>query len=436
MSAAAVPRARHALVESVLIGLLGQAAVVVSGVVVARTLGVESRGDLALLSVLPLILTQFGGLGLPLATTFEIVRQPSIARTLLRQLARFIWLQTFVLTLLHAAILVLLLADRPHQVRVAAAYTLVTVPAFNAMQHGLAVMQGQHRYREFNVLRLAPMFLYAALAVALFVLDRGTLPVLAACYAACWLVIGMVTLVRALAGSAPEQPGATPPPTAQLVRFGARSVLGSASPSDGFGIDQAVVGLLVSTRALGLYVVASAFTNLTRFVTQSIGLVAYPLVAAQRDAKDADRAMWRFTAIGVLAVLAIVVVLELAVGRLISFFFGESFAGSAGVARVLLVAALFVGARRVLSDAARGANRQLIGTIAEVASWTVFVPALLVLTPLLDLYGTAMALVAASAVSLAVLVRGVRRAPRAAPQPAGHGGTPSPDVTPEVPDVV
>lgn len=416
------------LVASVLTGLSGQAALIVSGVLVARMLGVEDRGELALLTVIPTMIALFGGLGLPLATTFEIARRPSIARPLLRRLAGFIVVQASLLTLVHAAIIVLLVGGRDDDVQRAAAFTIVVVPGSLVMQHGLAVLQGQQRYTAFNALRLAPVVLYAALALALFVVDAGTLAVLAAGIAATWVVVGVVTFAVAMMGAEPAPSAPSLPSTARLVKFGARGVLGSASPSDGAGVDQAVVGLFLSTRALGLYVVAAAFMNLSRLVTQSIGLVAYPNVAGRTDARDATRAMWRFTAIGVAAALVITVLLELTVGRLITFFFGQSFAAADDVARVLLVAALLAGARRVLSDAARGADHPLAGTMAEIAAWAVLVPAMIVLTPLLGLYGVALALVVASTASLLVIVRQVRRPRRSPSTPP----SPEPPVPPGV----
>lgn len=424
MSAQAPPPVRRALIASVATGLLGQAALMVSGVAIARMLGVENRGDLALLLVLPLILAQFGGLGLPLATTFQVARDPSVTRPLLKRLAGFIALQTTLLTLLHGVVIVALVRGRDDDMQLAAMFTILIVPGTVALQHGLAVLQGLHRYGEFNVLRLAPAILYAGIALVLFAADAGTLPVLAACPAFAWLVIGLYALARAIHRSPPPSAAvdAPLPPTRELVAFGTRSMLGAVSPSDGAGIDQAVIGLFLSSRALGLYVVAAAFMNLSRLVTQSIGLVAYPNVAGHRDPAEAERAMWRFTAIGVAAAAAIVLGLELVVDDLIVFFFGESFAPAAGVARVLLLAALFLGARRVLSDAARGANRPLAGTIAEMVSWAVLIPAMIVLTPLFDVRGVGWALVLASAASLCVIVWRVRRPmaaqPPGSPQPA------------------
>jgi O-antigen/teichoic acid export membrane protein len=197
-----------------------------------------------------------------------------------------------------------------------------------------------------------------------------------------------------------------------------------------------VVGLFLSTRALGLYVAAAAFMNFSRLVTQSVGLVAYPNIAGRKDPKDADRAMWKFTAIGVAAALAIFVALELTIGHLIVLLFGDAFAPAEGVARLLLVAALLMGARRVLSDAARGANRPLVGTIAEITSWAILLPAMVLFTPLLGLDGVAVALVIASAASLIVVVRGARRRPRPEPLESARAATALPEVTIQSRDVV
>ena len=417
-------------------GLLGQAALIVSGVVVARALGVEDRGNLALLIVVPLLLAQFGSLGLPVAATYEIARDPAIALPLLRRLAPLAGGLVMGLMVIHGGILVAIVSERGNEMRLAAIVTIVAIPAFVALQFGLAVMQGQQRYREFNLWRLAPAVLYAVLAVSLSAADYGTLPLLAACYAGAWLLVGGLVLALALAGSERHNVDRVDlPPTARLVKFGTRAVLGSASPSDGSGVDQAIVGFFLSTRLLGIYVVASAFMNLSRLVSQSIGLVAFPNVAARRNPRDAVRAMWRFTLAGAAAALAITIVLELVIGRLIVFFFGESFASAEGVARVLLIAAFFVGVRRVLGDSARGANRPLVGTVAEVTSWAVMIPAMVLLAPRLGLTGVAVALTIASASSLVVILVGVLRPTEDIPA-QGRAGMRVPDVPLESRDLV
>lgn len=62
-----------------------------------------------------------------------------------------------------------------------------------------------------------------------------------------------------------------------------------------------------------------------------------------------------------------------------------------------------VGSRRTLAGGARGAGRPGAATIAEVASWIFFVPALVILLTL-GARGVALALTLSCAVSLVVLV--------------------------------
>jgi hypothetical protein len=182
-------------------------------------------------------------------------------------------------------------------------------------------------------------------------------------------------------------------------------------------VDQAVVGLFLSTPALGLYVVGLAFANLPRFIAQSIGYIAYPRVAAQPE-EQAWRTLWQFFWLAVGASGLVVLGLELAMARLVPLFFGDAFSGAVTLARILLVGALFLSARRVLTDGAQGLGRPGLGTIAEIASWAFLLPALAVFTPLWNSRGVAVALAVSSALSFAVLlVLLVRR--RNASEPSG-----------------
>lgn len=397
-----------ALLSSVGTGLAGQAALVVSGILVARILGVENRGHLALLMILPSLIAQIGGLGVWLSVTFFVAREPGSTRGILQRLSRFLVAQGLLLTALHVLALVLVFGGADRDVQLSAALTLPAVPAHLAQLYGLAVLQGQQRFRAFNLCRLAPGLLYALAALAVFLADVRTLPMVTACYLGT-LVTGASALPVAWRHVRPEPAGAASPTIREMVRFGTRAMLGSASPTDGFGLDQAIVGVFLSSRALGLYVVGFAFTNLPRFVAQSIGMVAYPNVAARADPADARRALWRFCLVGVGVSLGIVVALELAAGWLVPFFFGSSFSGSVEITRILLVSALLLSVRRVLSEAARGAGEPLLGTVAEITSLAALFPAMALLVPAFGVDGVAAALGVASGAGLAAILLGLAR---------------------------
>jgi O-antigen/teichoic acid export membrane protein len=168
----------------------------------------------------------------------------------------------------------------------------------------------------------------------------------------------------------------TKPGLAPMLRFGLKGMIGSLYPVESFRIDQIFVGLFLSPLALGYYVVAVAFTNLPRFIAQSVGLVAYPQIASQRDHATRRRWLWIFAAsTGVLLVLC-VGLLEIALTPFVRIFFGPSFLPSVPIAQVLLAAGLFLGGRRILAEGLKGAGYPFAGTASELASWVALAPCL------------------------------------------------------------
>src|SRR5918999_2584105 len=77
---------RTATAGSILSAVVGQIVGVASGVAAARVLGVEGRGYLALLVLFPTIFALVGALGLPLAATFAVAREPRRARAVVHAL--------------------------------------------------------------------------------------------------------------------------------------------------------------------------------------------------------------------------------------------------------------------------------------------------------------------------------------------------------------
>src|ERR1019366_10035217 len=119
-------------------------------------LGVENRGRLALLILFATLVTQLGSLGMPLAMTYWIARQPKSAPRLARSLAGFVSRQVPLLILVQALILFLILRRMPSYVLAAAGISLVATPALIGWQYALGVLQGQQRFGAWNICRLIP----------------------------------------------------------------------------------------------------------------------------------------------------------------------------------------------------------------------------------------------------------------------------------------
>jgi O-antigen/teichoic acid export membrane protein len=90
-----------------------QLIVIVRGVLVARSLGLEDRGYLALLIVIAGVFALGGMLGLPSAVTYYIVRDPAQARRGVSSLAWVGVLPVRAVFVLQAAALAALVASDP-----------------------------------------------------------------------------------------------------------------------------------------------------------------------------------------------------------------------------------------------------------------------------------------------------------------------------------
>jgi O-antigen/teichoic acid export membrane protein len=395
---------RRPLAGGLLTAGAGQLVLIVSGVLVARALGPEDRGFLALVVLVPTILAQVGNLGVPLAATYYVARDPARARSLAVSVARVAGAQAAAVFCVQLVLVWAIFAGEPSRVEVAGLISLAALPGILAQQYGLAFLQGRQRFAAFNILRLAPVTVYALGVVLVVVFDVDGLVEIATAWVTAQLAIGVITLAVSIR-NLPRTPAETSVPSlSRLVRFGLKGLLGYVSPVETFRLDQAIIGLFLTPAALGLYVVSLAFTNLPRFMAQSIGMVAYPKVASTNDPELARRQVWRYFALGALLTGVVVAVLEVLAGGLVTLFFGDSFAGATSITRILLVGTFFVGLRRLLADGARGAGYPGLGTIAELASWLSFLPALAILLPSYGVEGVAAALSFAWAFSLLVLV--------------------------------
>jgi O-antigen/teichoic acid export membrane protein len=307
--------------------------------------------------------------------------------------------------LVHLLVLLFVLRGQAASIRIAGFITLLAIPASLASQYGLAIIQGKGRFATFNVLRLSQVAPYVTGVLALFLLNSHSVLPVAIVWTLGYLAAGMTALAVGLALTWDAHESVDSDDLVRMIRFGLKGFLGGVLPIETLPLDQMVVALFLTKDALGLYVVALAFINLPRFISQSVGMVAYPVIAGQQmNAKTARRSLWAFFWLTVLAAVVTVVPLWLAAGWLVPFFFGAEFGSAVAVTRILLLGALFAAVRRILGDGLRGRGYAAAGTVAEVASWFWLAPALAILVPLWGLNGVAAALSGSYAVSLGVLL--------------------------------
>ena len=395
---------RRNLLLTVGAGMAVQAMLVITGPFLARLLGPAGRGDLAALMLWPVVLVQLGCLGIPAALTYYVSTGAPWAETVRRGM-RFALSQVILLTGFQVLIVLVVFANRGAEVHDAALVTIAAVVGLLAQEYGQAILQARSDLRAFNVLRILPITLFALAVIAMFVLDADLFAVTLSWVSAV-TVIGIVTLTYALRRSAPppEAAGDAEPPTERsLFSYGIRGILGANSATDVVRPDQIALAIFLPSRALGIYVVGLAFTNLPYFFAKAVGQVAFPAVAREADPEAARQVAWRYLWIILLLAILVTGALFATVSFLIPFFFGDEFEDSVHLSYILLAGAVFTAIRRVLAETMRGRGQPGPGTTAEIVAIVWLVAAIVILVPLIGVEGVAVALSTSQLASFIVL---------------------------------
>ena len=381
--------------------LLGQGFIVVTGIVAARALGVDGRGTLALLWLLPLTMALLGGLGIPQATTYYVARAEHGARTVVRASVGLTAALATCVASLYALGLVLFGGGGSFS-PADGVLSVILVPLLMAQNLAVASLLGMEEISRFNITRILPVCLYFASTLTLFVIGIATVTLILAACAASFAIAGLATWWLVLR----DLPSAAQPSDlkrSEILSFGARGVIGTVSPVDDVRVDQVFVGLVLDSRALGLYVSAVAFSNLPRFIAQSIASVNYPRVASQLEAPQAWASALRAVRIGAVGVTATVAALIVALPHLLPLLFGEQFSPAVDIGYVLLVAAWFLSMHRLLTEMARGLGRPGYGSITELVNLAAFLLGLLAFATPASGTGVATAVVAGGVASFLML---------------------------------
>jgi len=397
-------------------GAIGvQLSLLVSGTLAARLLGPANRGYIAILAAWPSAIGQLGAVGMSLAATYFLSAGRVGGADIIALLRRSALIQIITLTLVNSVIILgyTLVSGAP--ILLAACFSLTLLPATVCLDYGIAFLLGSRRHGAVSVMRILSPAVYAVGMLLLFVLHDRSVSAVAGLFAASATLAGVVALgsgVRAVLrirvkDSLVNELGFGRARTAVLA-FGRKGYVGYLSPVDSFRIDQLVVGFLISPRALGIYVVGSAFTNFARIVATNIGLSATPEIAAYVTPLEQRHAVRRTLLLAGGLLTLVTAGLALFVIVAIPVLFGREYKSSIPVAEILLVAGWLLSMKRVAVDAMRGAGEARVGTRAEIVNLALFLIACVPLGLLLGGPGVALALVFASAGGTVVLFRRLR----------------------------
>lgn len=376
---------------------LGVAALSFAGVlIVARALGPEGRGEVALLTTIAMVSSQLARLGVDEANANIAGAEPERRRAL----ASNSLLLALALGGLCVGVLVPLTLAFPRLAggleTVPLAIAFAAIPMLLLQAFLTFLIRAEYGFTVTNVAWvLGPLgtVLVSALLWAL-----GLLTVTAAF--AAWVGAHAVATLL-LAGYVAARLGGFGRPDARLASrtlgFGLKTHVGRVLLVGNYRVDQWFVGAIAGPRELGLYSVAVAWAEVLFYVPTVFVLVQRPYLVRSSASEAARRSSKVFRA-GILATVPLVGALVLVATPLCSTIFGAEFSGAVDDLRVLALGAFGVVALQQLGNALTAQRMPGLASAAAGVAFAVTIALDVALIPPLGGLGAAIASSAAYSV--------------------------------------
>jgi O-antigen/teichoic acid export membrane protein len=381
-----------------------------TGMLAARLLGPQGRGELAAAQAWPLFLATLGSFGLTDAIAYFGARSPARARTALSTGLVLAVPFTLVATVAGVWLLPRMLRSQTTDVQHVAMQCLVLVALLTFTTAPAHALRGVGRYRSWNVLRLVTPLAWLVALVSIRGTEYATVPTLAMAFIGATALAGLVTHVhawRTLAGpAAPDRALARP-----MLAYSAPTMAAAIPHWLNLRLDQLVVIALLDARALGFYVVAIAWSGAAHPLAEVVAHNAVPALAGSNDPWQRAQLVYRA---GVIAAIATSIVLLAATPLLLPLIFGVEFRGAITVALIMVLAAGVDATNAVGAECLRGIGRPRAVMLAECVGLAVTLVAL----PALVLLGGIVGAACASLLSYTVILVVQRRLMCAPPDDA------------------
>lgn len=383
------------------------AAAGLGGIIVARALGPEMRGEYAAVTAWFGVALMVGGMGQPAALCYHVAHDPGNAQGYVAT-SRAMMLVTGTVALIGGILLAPLLARGNAGLTVAyrIAFT-ASIVAFVGASYTFSLQARNLRW--WNVTRMIQPVLSLALLAVLWRLRLLTLTAALVVLALTMLVqLGWAYYRCRSAGLAPGR--AQTRLVRPLARYGMAQIAALTPAALNAQLDQLVLSQVVPPAVLGRYAIAVSCTLLPIPLVTAIGNVAFPKLASRGQVDGrAHRMQWLGILGSACAAAGALVPFDLVAPWLIPRVFGPGYVGVVPLVWALTPAGVFLACNQVTADVLRGRKRPLIVARAEGLAAVFTVVLLVALLPAFGVYGAAIASMVAYGVALAVMLLSLRK---------------------------
>lgn len=385
-----------ATIQTVMVNILVLGINFGTGIITARALGPDGRGEQAAMQMWPSIFAFAFTLGLPSALLYNLRRYPEIAPRLFSAALLIGTGMGLLAALVGAAVIPYWLTQYPPEVVSFAQWLMLFSPLILLNVVFSAVLRAREEFTAFNAVRyLIPTFtllilVSLALTHRLTPLNAAVAYVLAHVPISLWL---MVRLSRAYRLTLRGLRGASYSITSYGIRSYGVDLLGHLVAGQ---LDRVLVVGLLDPAAMGTYVVALSMARVLDVFPSAVAFIVLPKTAS-RPVEEVvalvGRGVRASTSVTVLAGAVLVILGPWALASL----YGREFLSAVPVFRLLVAQAVLGGATWVLSQAFMASNRPGTVSIMQAIGVGLTVPLLIVLVPRYGLVGAGLAMLISTA---------------------------------------
>ena len=380
-----------------------QLVTVVGGVLSARLLLPQGKGELTAIMLWPSLLASIGNLGIIEAVAYLTASNAKhSAKALASGIVLVLGLATGLVGLGYL-ILPLVLSEYGADVVNTARLYLVYIPINFMALSLMAVILGRLRIVEYNVLRTLVHMGFVAGMVFLYAINRVSVEG----FAIASLVANFITLAIAV-GIVLRHQWLSWQPDVQIIKklldYGLKVHLGSVALLINLRFDQMLMSIFLSPTTLGLYVVAVTVSGGASLAANTVGLVAFPHMANLGSPQAKKLTLGRFMRLAIFLSLVSAAGLFWLTPWILSFFFGPAYLPAIWAARILLLASIPLGCNIVFAAGFKAFDHPLVPSKAELVSLGVTGVSLWVLLPRYAALGAAWASLLAYSASCAFMV--------------------------------
>lgn len=361
-----------------------------TGIITARALRPEGRGELAAMILWPVFLAFALSLGIPSALTFQLRRNPEKQSQLMGAGLLLALLGGAMAALIGMLFMSAWIPQYPPRVILFARIFLLSAPLSSLLVVGRAGLESRGDFTASNKLLIwSPAMTLVWLLVLLA--THSMTPVSAAL---AYVPVGIVPLswmMWRLAKLFHPTLTSLRDSVRQLFAYGIRSYGIDLCGTMALYVDQALVVRLLEPGMMGTYVVALSLSRMLNAFHTSVVMVLFPKAVSclpEEVAEMTSRAMRMSTVLATVAGIGIV-----ALGpQVLSLLYGREYRGANVVLRILVLEVVLSGATLVLSQAFMALGRPGIVTALQVTGLALTVPLMFLLIPRFGIAGAGAAL--------------------------------------------